>query len=112
MKKLITLLTFVAATAVTPLFAHAGHAHMYFGAVTAVHAEQSTFTMKTREGAEMTVQTSPQTAYLDQDGKAAKASDLGIGARVAVTTKEDGKTAATIRMAKPAAEKATAEKKQ
>src|SRR5512140_838046 len=95
MKKWIVLLMLLAATA-TPLFAHAGHVHTYMGTVTTLHGAQG-FTMKTTDGRELTIQTSPKTSWTRQDGHTASAGDLAIGERVVVKMAIDGKTATSVK---------------
>jgi hypothetical protein len=99
MKKFIALLMFLAAT-VTPLFAHAGHVHTYMGTVTMLHGEHA-FMMKTTDGKDLTVETSPRTTWTHQDGHVAKRSDLAVGDRVVVKLTTDGKTAASVKMGAP-----------
>lgn len=77
--------------------AHAGHAHTYMGAVTALHDDQS-FTIKTTEGKEVTVKTAAATTYARADGTAATRADLAPGMRVVVKMATDGKTAASVKM--------------
>ena len=72
-------------------FAHAGHAHTYLGTVVTIHADGS-FTIKTTEEKEVTVQVSPETVFTP-----AKA-DLAAGRRVVVKMTTDGKTAASVKM--------------
>ena len=98
MKKLfaISLLTL----AVTSAFAHAGHEHTYMGTVTMLHGDS--FMMKTTDGKELTIQTSPNTIWLDSDDHPATKSELAVGTRVVVKMSSDGKTAATVKMSAPA----------
>jgi hypothetical protein len=97
MKKLfaVTILLF----AVTSAFAHAGHVHTYMGSVTMLHGE-SGFMMKTTDGKDLTVQTTPKTTWLRADGHASKSSELIVGSRVVVKMNVDGKTAASVKMAR------------
>ena len=96
MKKFIALLMLLAATA-TPLFAHAGHAHTYMGTVTMLHGEHA-FMMKTTDGKDLTIQTSPKTTWTNQDGHVANQGELTVGDRVVVKMTIDGKTAASVKM--------------
>jgi hypothetical protein len=82
---------------VTSAFAHAGHVHTYMGSVTMLHGTNG-FMMKTTDGKDLTVQTTPKTIWLRADGHAAKSSDLIVGSRVVVKTNVDGKTAASVKM--------------
>ncbi len=89
------LLVLLAATA----FAHAGHAHTYMGVVTMLHDDQS-FMMKSSDGQDVTITTSAATTYAHADGTAAARADLAAGMRVVVKMNVDGKTAASVKMAK------------
>ena len=89
------LLPLLAATA----FAHAGHVHSYMGVVTMLHDDHS-FMIKTSEGTDLTVQTTDATTYAHADGSAATRADLTAGMRVVVKMSLDGKTAASVKMAK------------
>jgi len=80
-------------------FAHAGHVHTYMGTVSMLHDDGS-FMMKTTDGKDITVATSATTAYLHADGTAATRADLATGMRVVVKLTLDGKTAASVKMAK------------
>ncbi len=91
----LSLLLLLAASA----FAHAGHVHTYMGTVTMLHDDQS-FMMKTTDGKDITIQTSPATTYAHADGTAATRADLAAGVRVVVKMALDGKTAASVTMAK------------
>ncbi len=95
MKKMISLLVFLT---VTNAFAHAGHIHTYMGTVTMVHTDTQ-FMMKTSDGKDLTIDTTPKTSWLDAQGHAAKKNDLTAGARVVVKMNIDGKTAASVTMA-------------
>jgi len=86
--------------AVTSAFAHAGHSHTYMGSVTMLHGD-NTFMMKTTDGKDLTIQTSPKTTWLHSDNHAAKSSELAVGQRVVVKMMTDGKTADTVRMSAP-----------
>ncbi len=99
MKKMISLLLLLT---VTNVFAHAGHIHTYMGTVTMVHADTQ-FMMKTSDGKDLTIDTTPKTSWLDAKGHAAKKNDLAVGARVVVKMNIDGKTAASVTMAPPPA---------
>ena len=98
MKTRLTVAFLVLASLTTPLFAHAGHAHSYMGTVTKLQSDHA-FTMKTVDGKDLTIQTSPATTWLDASGHAAKPEALAIGERVVVKMNVDGKTAATVKMA-------------
>jgi hypothetical protein len=80
-------------------FAHAGHIHTYMGTVTKLHG--NAFSMTTTKGAELTVATSKQTAYLEAGGGPARRAELRPGERVVVKMTIDGKTAASVRMSAP-----------
>jgi hypothetical protein len=99
MKKLFatSLLLLVVATGA---FAHAGHAHTYMGSVTMLHSDTE-FMMKTTDGKDLTIETTPNTKWLHSDGHAAKRSELAIGSRVVVKMNTDGKTAASVKMSAP-----------
>ena len=84
---------------VTSAFAHAGHVHTYMGSVTMLHGANG-FMMKTTDGKDLTVKTTPKTTWLRADGHAAKSSDLTVGSRVVVKMNVDGKTAASVKMQK------------
>ena len=84
----------------TSAFAHAGHAHTYMGTVTMMHGD-SAFMIKTTDGKDVTVQTSPATMYMHADDRAAKRSELGVGMRVVVKMSKDGKTAESVKMSAP-----------
>ncbi|HXH41727.1 MAG TPA: hypothetical protein VNN08_24095 [Thermoanaerobaculia bacterium] len=86
--------------AVTSAFAHAGHIHTYMGSVTMLHGDTA-FMMKTTDGKDLTIETSPKTTWLHADTHAAKRSDLAVGQRVVVKMMIDGKTAATVTMSAP-----------
>jgi hypothetical protein len=99
MKKLIALSMFLVATTL-PLFAHAGHAHTYMGTVTMLHGDHA-FMMKTAEGEELMIQTSPKTTWAHQDGHVAQQGELALGDRVVVKMTTDGKSAASVKMNAP-----------
>jgi hypothetical protein len=99
MKKLFAISLFLL-PAVTSAFAHAGHIHSYMGSVTMLHGDNA-FMMKTTDGKELTIQTSPKTTWLHSDDRAAKQSDLAVGTRVVVKMMTDGKTAASVKMSVP-----------
>ena len=86
--------------AVTSAFAHAGHAHTYMGSVTMLHSDTQ-FMMKTTDGKDLTIDTTPKTTWLHADGDAAKKSELVVGSRVVVKMNVDGKTAASVKMSAP-----------
>jgi hypothetical protein len=100
MKKLVAASLFLL-LAVTSAFAHAGHIHTYMGSVTMLH-DDNTFMMKTTDGKDHTIQTSPKTKWLHSDNHAAKSSELAVGQRVVVKMMVDGKTADTVKMGAPA----------
>jgi hypothetical protein len=93
----ITILLF----AVTSAFAHAGHVHTYMGSITMLQGDGG-FMMKTTDGKDLTVQTTPKTSWLRADGHAAKSNELIVGSRVVVRMSVDGKTAASVKMSPPA----------
>ncbi|MEA2163524.1 MAG: hypothetical protein QOK37_1651 [Thermoanaerobaculia bacterium] len=103
MKKLIGISLFFL-LAVTGAFAHAGHLHTYMGSVTMLDGDNA-FMMKTTDGKDLTVATSKSTSWLRADNRAAKQSELTVGARVVVKMSTDGKTAASVKMAAPPATK-------
>ena len=74
-------------------FAHAGHMHTYMGTVTTL-LDDGSFVMKTTDGKDVTVATSPATTW-----DPARAS-LAAGKRVVVKMTLDGKTAASVRVSK------------
>ena len=85
---------------VTSAFAHAGHIHTYMGSVTMLHGDKA-FMMKTTDGKDLTIQTSPKTKWLHSGSHAAKSSELAVGQRVVVKMMIDGKTAASVTMSAP-----------
>ena len=96
MKKLIALaLFFVAVSA----FAHAGHMHTYMGSVTMLHGN-GVFMMMTTEGRDVTVETTDKTTFTDADDHPAKVTDVVVGKKVVVKMNVDGKTAASVKVAK------------
>ena len=99
MKKFIVL-SLLLLLATTAAFAHAGHVHTYMGTVTMLHSSTQ-FMMKTTDGKDVTVATTPQTAWLHSDGHAAKQSEIAVGSRVVVKMNVDGKTAASVKMTAP-----------
>jgi hypothetical protein len=99
MKKLVATSLFLLLAA-TSAFAHAGHIHTYMGSVTILH-DDNTFTMKTTDGKNLTIQISPKTKWLHSDAHAAKSSELAVGQRVVVKMMADGKTADTVKMNAP-----------
>lgn len=101
MKKLVAVSLFLL-LAVTSAFAHAGHIHhTYMGSVTMLHGDNA-FMMKTTDGKDLTIQTSPDTKWLHSDDHAAKQSELAVGQRVVVKMTADGMTADTVKMSAPA----------
>ena len=66
-----------------------------------LHGENA-FMMKTTDGKDLTIQTSPKTKWLHSDDDAAKQSELAVGQRVVVKMTADGKTADTVKMSAPA----------
>jgi len=100
MKKILALTLFVVLSA-TSAFAHAGHAHTYMGTVTMLHSSTQ-FMMKTTDGKDLTIDTTPKTSWLHADGHTAKASALAIGSRVVVKMNVNGKTAASVKISAPA----------
>src|SRR5437763_13339443 len=100
MKKLValSLLLLLANTAAS---AHAGHAHTYMGTVTMLHSSTQ-FMMKTTDGKDLTIDTTPKTTWQHANGHAAKASALTIGSRVVVKMNVDGKTATSVKISAPA----------
>jgi hypothetical protein len=99
MKKLVAVSLFLLLV-VTSAFAHAGHIHTYMGSVTMLHGDS--FMMKTTDGKDLTIQTSPKTTWLHADDHAAKSSELAVGQRVVVKMMMDGKTADSVKMSEPA----------
>jgi hypothetical protein len=87
--------------AVSSAFAHAGHIHNYMGSVTMLHGAGA-FMIKTTDGKDLTIETTPKTKWLHSDGHAAKSSELAVGQRVVVKMRIDGKTADTVKMSAPA----------
>ena len=96
MKRQFALLVGIALFA-TSVFAHGGHAHTYMGTVTMVHGTDQ-FMIKTADGKDVTITTSPKTQFLHSDNHAATRSELTVGSRVVVKMNTDGKTAATVKM--------------
>ena len=96
MKKLIAFaLFFVAVSA----FAHAGHMHTYMGTVTMLHGS-SGFMIKTTDNHDVTIQTTAATTFTDADNHPAAVTDVAVGKRVVVKMNVDGKTAASVKLAK------------
>jgi hypothetical protein len=89
---IVIALTLIAAAA----FAHAGHAHVFLGAVKTVSTDQLTIT--TRDGKDASFVLNDKTTYVRDNGTATRA-DLTGGLRVAVTVADDGKTATSIKLA-------------
>jgi len=100
MKKIVAVSLFLL-LAVTGVFAHAGHIHTYMGSVTMLHGN-SAFMMKTTDGKDLTIQTSPKTKWMHSDSHAAKSSELAVGQRVVVKMMVDDKTADSVKMSAPA----------
>jgi hypothetical protein len=96
MKKLIAVSLFLL-LAITSAFAHAGHIHTYMGSVTMLHSDNA-FMMKTTDGKDLTIQTSPKTKWLHANSHVAKSSELAVGQRVVVKMMVDGKTADSVKM--------------
>jgi hypothetical protein len=69
------------------------------GTVSSLHKDGS-FVLKTTDGKDVTVITAPSTAWLHADGSTATHADLATGMRVVVKLTLDGKTAASVKMAK------------
>jgi hypothetical protein len=90
----MTLILFLVASSA---FAHAGHMHTYMGTVTMLHGDNA-FMIKTTDGKDVTIETSPKTEYTTGDGHAAKKSDVTVGTRVVVKMEMDGKTAASVKV--------------
>lgn len=86
--------------AVTGAFAHAGHIHTYMGSVTMLHGDNA-FMMKTTDGKDLTIETSPNTTWLHSDNHPANKSELAVGTPVVVKMSTDGKTAASVKMSAP-----------
>ena len=99
MKNLFAIsLFFILAT--TSAFAHAGHAHAYMGTVTMLHSSTQ-FMMKTTDGKDLTIDTTPKTSWMHSDGHPTTMSELAVGSRVVVKMNIDGKTAASVKMSAP-----------
>jgi len=99
MKKMFAI-TILFVLAATSAFAHAGHAHTYMGTVTMLHSSTQ-FMMKTTDGKDLTIDTTPKTSWLYSDGHAARATELAIGSRVVVKMNTNGKTAVSVKMSAP-----------
>jgi len=99
MKKRIAL-SVLLLLASTTAFAHAGHVHTYMGTVTMLHSSTQ-FMMKTTDGKDLTIDTTPKTSWLHADGHTATMSELAVGSRVVVKMNIDGKTAASVKMSAP-----------
>ncbi|MEO8379152.1 MAG: hypothetical protein ABI779_05770 [Acidobacteriota bacterium] len=99
MKRLFAMSLFVVIAA-TSAFAHAGHIHTHMGTVTMLHSDTQ-FMMKTADGKDLTIETTPKTSWLHADGHAAKKSELVVGSRVVAKMNTDGKTAASVKMSAP-----------
>ena len=100
MKKLVAVSLFLL-LAVSSAFAHAGHAHTYMGNVTMLHSDTQ-FMMKTTDGKDLTIDTTPKTTWLHADGHPAKKSEMVVGSRVVVKMNTDNKTAASVKVSAPA----------
>ena len=98
MNKSIATLLILIVVAAAPAFAHAGHMHTYLGTVAKV--ARASFVLKTTDGKDVTIQISPKTAWAYADGHAAKATALTAGERVVVKMLTDGRTAASVKMAR------------
>jgi hypothetical protein len=96
MKKLVAI-SLLLLLAVPSAFAHAGHIHTYMGSVTMLHGDNS-FMMKTTDGKDLTILTSPATKWLHADNHPGEKSELAVGQRVVVKMMADGKTADTVKM--------------
>jgi hypothetical protein len=94
MKKLMAVALFLIAASA---FAHAGHMHTYMGTVTMLHGDDA-FMIKTTDGKDVTIETSPKTEFTTSDGHAAKKGDVTVGTRVVVKMEMDGKTAASVKI--------------
>lgn len=106
MKRNIALALALCLGLAAPLLAHGGYTHVMgtVSAMDATHVE-----VKTRDGKTVSVKLSDATKFI-KSGKAAAASDMQVGERVAVEAKGHGADleAAEVRlgvMAKPAAAK-------
>ena len=96
MKKQFALLAVLALIA-TSAFAHAGHAHTYMGTVTMLHGADA-FMIKTTDGKDVTITTSPKTRYLHADDQPGNRSEIVVGSRVVVKMNTDGKTADSVKI--------------
>jgi hypothetical protein len=96
MKKQLAFLAVVALIA-TSAFAHAGHAHTYMGTVTMLHGEDA-FMIKTTDGKDVTITTTPNTRFLRADNQAGDRSEIVVGSRVVVKMTKDGKTADSVKI--------------
>ncbi len=97
MKKLFAVLLLFVLLGTASAFAHAGHVHTYMGSVTMLHSDTQ-FMMKTTDGKDVTVDTTPTTTWLHADGHPANKSELAVGSRVVVKMNIDGKTAASVKV--------------
>lgn len=96
MKKQFAFLA-VLAFAATSAFAHAGHAHTYMGTVTMLQGDNA-FMIKTTDGKDVVITTSPKTGFLHADNHAGQRSEIVVGSRVVVKMNKDGKTAASVKI--------------
>lgn len=99
MRRFLSILVVLAVT--FPLFAHGGEAHTYMGTVTMLHKDNS-FTMKTKDGKEMTILYDNKTTFTRSDNHPARKSELEVGTGVVVKVSADGKTAISVKMSPPA----------
>ena len=90
----MTLFVFLIAASA---LAHAGHMHTFMGTVTMLHGDNA-FMIKTTDGKDVTIETSPKTEFTTSEGHAAKRSDVAVGTRVVVKMEMDGKTAASVKI--------------
>jgi hypothetical protein len=94
MKRLITLVGWLALVAGTVVFAHGGNDHVR-GVVTKISAQS--ITVQTADKAMKTLALSDKTT-LKQAGKAAQLSDLHVGDRVVIDVPEKTTTALLIQI--------------
>src|SRR5436309_12635995 len=80
--KMMFALTMLFVFAATSAFAHAGHVHTHMGTVTMLHSSTQ-FMMKTTDGKDLTIDTTPKTSWLHSDGHTATMSDLAVGVQPA-----------------------------
>ena len=96
MKKQIAFLAVLALIA-TSAFAHTGHVHTYMGTVTMLHGDDA-FMIKTTDGKDIMITTSPKTKYLRADNQPGNRSEIVVGSRVVVKMNTDGKTADSVKI--------------